>query len=295
MEEELQTQLVSQLVHEVSRRETGLEDRLIYLDVNSVVPNPFQPRIRFDEKRLQDLAETIRQNGLIQPIIVRKTAGRYEIVSGERRWQASKLANLSHIPVILKSYDDRRMLESALIENLEREDLNPMEIAKAIRSLQERFNVTQDEIAAKLSKDRSTISNLLRLLSLPEEVQQLLMDGKIEFGHAKAILSLQPDSARIELGRKIAAEGWSVRRAEAEVRRLTKSISLTESQAEKKDASLEFLENEFRRLLGSEVVFRLQTKGGACRGMMEVRIQTKEDVDRILGIVRKGVVESRTV
>lgn len=280
-------------------REAGKEspsdaESFQYLNVNEITPNPFQPRIRFDEGKLKELSETIRQNGLIQPIVVRKAAGRFEIVSGERRWQATKLAQMDRIPVIVRRYDDRRMLEAALIENLEREDLNPVETAKAIRALQERFGLTQDQIAEKLSKDRSTISNLIRLLALPDEIQTLLLDGKIEFGHAKAVLSIQSDALRIETARKIAQEGWSVRKTESEVRRLSDRQNPPAGHPEK-DNSLESLEQEFSRLFGTAVSLKLRRrKGAACRGSMEIRIQGREDVDRILGIARKGVLDSRS-
>lgn len=252
------------------------------------MPNPYQPRIKFSEDKLKELAETIRKNGIIQPIVVRKSAGRHEIVSGERRWQASKMANLETVNVIIRNLDDKSMLESAIIENIEREDLNPIEIARAVRSLQERFNLTQDEIAEKLSKDRTTVSNLLRLLTLSEEIQKLLLDGKIEFGHAKAILSVPDELKRQELAAKIAEGGWSVRRAEEEARRIAGEMK---GKTEKREGETgwEALEREFSRHFGTETSLRLRKSGEDFKGTIEIRIHSTEDVNRILGIVRKGV------
>ncbi len=186
------------------------------------------------------------------------------------------------------------MLEYALIENVEREDLNPIEIARAVRSLQERFNLTQEEIAEKLSKDRSTVSNLLRLLSLPEDIQKLLLDGKIEFGHAKAILSVPNENRRHALAAKIVEGGWSVRRAEEEARRIVGELNGGNgAHPEKKESGWEPLEQEFSRHFGTEARVRLKKSGEDFKGTLEIQIHSKEDVNRILGIVRKGVVESR--
>ena len=257
------------------------------------MPNPYQPRIRFDETKLKELSETIRQHGIIQPIVVRRVAGRYEIVSGERRWQAAKLANLSAVNVIIRNFDDKTMLEAALIENIEREDLSPIEIAKAIRQLMERFSLTQDDVAEKLSKDRSTISNLTRLLSLPDPVQEMLAERKIEFGHAKAILSVPSHTLQIDLALKISREGWSVRKAEDEARRMASEITGTHVQKKNSLEDFSVLEQEFARHFGTVVQLRLKKRGDQYTGRMEIKINAKDDVDRILDIVRKGDIETR--
>lgn len=262
------------------------------LPINSLVPNPYQPRIKFDEAKLKELSETIQNNGLIQPIVVRRQAGRYEIVSGERRWQASKLAGLDTVTVIIKSYDDKAMLEAALIENIEREDLNCIEIAKAVKSLQDRFQMTQDEVARRLSKDRSTISNLCRLLTLPDEVQKLLLDGKIEFGHAKAILSVQNELNRRDLAFKISEGGWSVRRAEAEAKRLNEHAPDGSGESAPSNPYVA-IEEEFSRHFGTEVRLKLGARGGAMQGRIEIRVQSNDDINRVLGIARKGAVANR--
>ncbi len=276
-----------------TQREGDATDSLTTLPVTSLVPNPYQPRIKFDENKLKELSETIQKQGMIQPIVARKNAGRYEIVSGERRWQASKLAKLETVPVIIRNIDDRMMLEWALIENMEREDLNPIEIAKAVRALQDRFHLTQDEVADKLSKDRSTISNLCRLLTLPEPVQQMLIDGQIELGHAKVILSIPNELKRMELARQISEGGWSVRRTEQEAKRILAELNGTTYDASSALNEYGALEQEFSRHLGTPARLKIKKSGESYRGVMEIQIQSKDDLNRILGIVRKGVVENR--
>src|SRR3989338_1862164 len=293
IEESLQTSLVSQLATEITNNGNKVGEYLTYQPTDSLTPNPYQPRIRFNEDKLKELSETIRKNGFIQYIIVRRNAGRYEIVSGERRWQACKMANIDSIPVIIKNYDDKSMLEAAIIENIELEDLNAVEIAKAIRALQVKFNLTQDEIADKLSKDRSTISNLLRLLSLSEDIQKYLLDGKIEFGHAKAILSVQNENRRAELASKIVEFSWSVRKSEEEARRMNAETSGNGKNDIAAVNEWEKLEQEFCRHLGTGVKVKLRKRDEQYRGTIEIQIHSKEDVDRILGVVRKGVIESR--
>ena len=293
MQESLQTELVSQIVPSVEQHQAEPQRRyLLSLPLDSLVPNPYQPRIKFDEEKLKELSETIRQTGLIQPIVVRKNAGRYEIVSGERRWHASKMAGLTSVSVLISEFDDRAMLEAALIENIEREDLNPIEIAKAVKSLQDRFNLTQDEIAEKLSRDRSTISNLLRLLSLSDDIQKLLLDGRIEFGHAKVILSIQNEPQRRELALKISEGGWSVRKAEGEARRMLGKES-RDSSVGPSENQWEGLEHVFSRHLGTPVRLKIKGKADSYSGTMEIQVHGKGDVDRILAVVRKGAIENR--
>jgi len=286
-----------QVVQQLEQRQVesaGQMDQLTSLPIDSIVPNPYQPRIRFNEEKLKELAETIRQKGLIQPIVVRRNSGRYEIVSGERRWQASRMANLASINVVIKPVDDQSMLEMAIIENLEREDLTAIEMAKAIKILQERFHLTQDEIAGKLSKDRSTISNLSRLLSLPDDVQRMLLDGQIEFGHAKAILSVGDEDGRQELANRIVSGGWSVRRAEEESRRMSAGDGLARSaDSVPSENEWESLEQEMSGHLGSAVRVKIRRVGTGFKGSVEIRIHGTEDVDRILGIFRKGSLETR--
>ena len=184
------------------------------VEITKIQPNPNQPRTHFNETQLQELSESIKENGVLQPLLVRKQGDHYEIIAGERRYQASKLAGLAELPVIIKDVDDQKMLELALIENLQRSDLNPIEEAKGYKQLLKASGMTQEALSKAVSKSRSAITNSLRLLDLPEEVQQYLFDGKLTAGHARAILAVPYEDARIRLAQKVVADGLSVRATE---------------------------------------------------------------------------------
>ena len=184
------------------------------LPIEDIVPNPNQPRIHFNETELRELSESIQEHGVLQPLLVRKHGNGYEIIAGERRYQASKLAGLEELPVIIKEVNDEEMLALALIENLQRSDLNPVEEAKGYRQLIDASGMTQEALSKAVSKSRSAITNSLRLLDLPEVVQQMIFEGKITAGHARAILAVPYEDARIRLAEKVVAEGLSVRATE---------------------------------------------------------------------------------
>ena len=183
------------------------------LPIEDIVPNPNQPRIHFNETELRELSESIQEHGVLQPLLVRKHGNGYEIIAGERRYQASKLAGLEELPVIIKDVNDEEMLALALIENLQRSDLNPVEEAKGYRQLINASGMTQEALSKAVSKSRSAITNSLRLLDLPEVVQQMIFEGKLTAGHARAILAVPYEDARIRLAEKVVAEGLSVRAA----------------------------------------------------------------------------------
>jgi ParB family chromosome partitioning protein len=197
-------------------KESGNEDSstLREVPIDEVVPNPDQPRKNFDEDDLNELADSVRLNGILQPIVVRSKDGAYQIVAGERRYQAAKRAGLANVPVVVREVSDHEVLQLALIENLQRADLNPLEAARGYRDLIEQNGLTQEELGQVLSKSRSAIANSLRLLDLPEEVQELVISGALSAGHARAILSVKGDDARIALAHKVVAEGLSVRQTE---------------------------------------------------------------------------------
>ena len=197
-------------------KESGNEDSstLREVPIDEVVPNPDQPRKNFDEDDLNELADSVRLNGILQPIVVRSKDGAYQIVAGERRYQAAKRAGLATVPVVVREVSDHEVLQLALIENLQRADLNPLEAARGYRDLIEQNGLTQEELGQVLSKSRSAIANSLRLLDLPEEVQELVISGALSAGHARAILSVKGDDARIALAHKVVAEGLSVRQTE---------------------------------------------------------------------------------
>lgn len=197
-----------------AQTETGFVTSDVEIPIEQIIPNPNQPRTHFNESQLEELSESIRVNGVLQPLLVRKKGTKYEIIAGERRYQASKIAGLEKLPVIIKDVDYQKMLELALIENLQRSDLNPIEEAKGYKQLIKASGMTQESLSKAVSKSRSTITNSLRLLDLPEEVQQLLFDGKLSAGHARAILAVPYEEARIKLAEKVVAEGLSVRATE---------------------------------------------------------------------------------
>lgn len=194
--------------------ETGNSAAETKLKISEIVPNPNQPRTHFNETELNELSESIREHGVLQPLLVRKHGAKYEIIAGERRYQASKLADLAEVPVIIKDVNDEEMLALALIENLQRSDLNPLEEAKGYRQLIDASGMTQDALSKAVSKSRSAITNSLRLLDLPEPVQQMIFEGKLTAGHARAILAVPYEDARIKLAERVVAEGLSVRATE---------------------------------------------------------------------------------
>lgn len=194
--------------------ETGHSAAETKLPIQQIVPNPNQPRTHFNETELNELSESIREHGVLQPLLVRKKGSKYEIIAGERRYQASKLADLTEVPVIIKDVDDQEMLALALIENLQRSDLNPLEEAKGYRQLIDASGMTQDALSKAVSKSRSAITNSLRLLDLPEAVQQMIFEGKLTAGHARAILAVPYEDARIKLAERVVNEGLSVRATE---------------------------------------------------------------------------------
>lgn len=194
--------------------ETGNSGSETKLSIGDIVPNPNQPRTHFNETELNELSESIREHGVLQPLLVRKKGSKYEIIAGERRYQASKLADLTEVPVIIKDVDDQQMMALALIENLQRSDLNPLEEAKGYRQLIDASGMTQDALSKAVSKSRSAITNSLRLLDLPEPVQQLIFDEQLTAGHARAILAVPYEDARIKLAERVVKEGLSVRATE---------------------------------------------------------------------------------
>lgn len=190
------------------------------IDINEIKPNPNQPRQHYDEEAFKELVESVKKMGVIQPIVVRAKGFEYELVAGERRWRAAREAGLKLIPAVIKQVGEADSLEMALVENLHREDLNPVEEARAYRELITKFGLTQEELAEKIGKSRSAVANSLRLLSLPHSVQQLIVDGQLTAGHARAILSLKSEERQLRLAEKIIGEGLSVREAEKQVQLL---------------------------------------------------------------------------
>lgn len=248
------------------------------LPIEDIVPNPNQPRIHFNETELRELSESIQEHGVLQPLLVRKHGNGYEIIAGERRYQASKLAGLEELPVIIKEVNDEEMLALALIENLQRSDLNPVEEAKGYRQLIDASGMTQEALSKAVSKSRSAITNSLRLLDLPEIVQQMIFKGKLTAGHARAILAVPYEDARIRLAEKVVAEGLSVRATE----NLAPLFSAGETPKTTRPATPQSFKKAARVL---RQVFNTNVRVKSSRGKNKIEIEFKdeEELSRILG------------
>lgn len=260
-----------------AQSETGFAASDTQISIEKIQPNPDQPRTHFNESELEELSESIRENGVLQPLLVRKRGNKYEIIAGERRYQASKMAGLDTLPVIIKDVDDQKVLELALIENLQRSDLNPIEEAKGYKRLIKTSGMTQEALSRAVSKSRSTITNSLRLLDLPEPVQDLLFKGKLTAGHARAILAVPYEDARIKLAEKVVTEGLSVRATE----NLAPLFSVGDTQKAPRPVTPQSYKKAARVL---RQLFNTNVKVRSTRGKNKIEIEFKdeEDLTRIL-------------
>ena len=254
---------------------------LLYCGIEEVFPNPSQPRKQFDESRLQELAESIREKGILEPLLVRRTDQGYELIVGERRWRAAQKAGLREVPVLVKEVEGRDAFEISLIENLQREDLNPVEEAEAFKHLIEEFHLSQDDLSKRIGKDRTTIANSLRLLKLPLEVRNQLLQNHITSGHARALLSLDNKEKQKELCALIIRKGLSVREAERLARQWAAKLQKTIPSVRKKgdlESQLDSLQDSLRKCLGTKV--RITQKGN--RGKIEIEYFSHEELERIV-------------
>ena len=251
------------------------------LNINRIEPNKNQPRKEFNEDALQELADSIKQFGVIEPLVVVKRKGYYELIAGERRWRAARLAGLKEVPVVIKDYDDQQIVEIALIENIQREDLNPIEEAHAYERLIQEFNLTQDEVAERVSKSRTTVTNALRLLKLTEKVQQMLIDDMLSTGHVRALITIADPQLQYETAMYIFDKKLSVRETESYVKKLLNKKP-TEKTSEKEDPELSFLykaiENRLKESLGTKTTIKAKTKDS---GKIEIEYYSQEDLERI--------------
>jgi len=261
--------------------EQGELKTLLYCGIEEIVPNRSQPRKHFDESRLQELSESIKEKGILEPLIVRRIEQGYELIVGERRWRAAQRAGLKEVPVLVKEAEGREALELSLIENLQRENLNPIEEAEAFKRLTEEFNVSQGDLATRLGKDRTTITNTLRLLKLPLEVRNQLLQNRITSGHARAILSLETKEKQKELCSRIIQKGLSVREAEAIAKRWSekpKKKGPSDRRREELGSQMNSLQDSLRQYLGTKV--RITPNGK--RGKIEIEYYSNEDLERII-------------
>jgi ParB family transcriptional regulator, chromosome partitioning protein len=222
-------------------------DGLLHIDIDLIDPSPYQPRTRFREDALEELARSIRASGIVQPLVVRKLGGRYQLIAGERRWRAAQRAALDRVPAVVRDVPEETALEMTLVENLQREDLNPIEQARAFQRLTDEFSLTQEQVAERTGKDRATIANLLRLLKLEEPIQDLLEEGRLSAGHGRALLAIAESKARLDLARRIARGGMTVRQVERLAARglKPKPASLALSMDPNAKAALEELQRRF--------------------------------------------------
>jgi ParB family chromosome partitioning protein len=261
-------------------------EELMDIDLDLIEPNSEQPRSRFTEENLEDLAQSIRANGIVQPIIVRRKGGKFQIVAGERRWRASQKAGLKKIPSIVKEVGDEKLLELALIENIQRQELNAIEEARAYKNLIETVGMTQEMIAERVGKNRTVVTTFLRLLKLPEDILRLVEDEKITAGHARALLMASNAEGQRRLAKKIIEMSLSVRETEKAVKRLGKeSPQSTEKQIVKTkiDANVKAAETKLRRALNTQVQIIPDGKGTG--GKVEIEYYSDSDLDRIYQLI----------
>lgn len=262
-------------------------EEVITVRLTEVVPNREQPRKRFDEESIEELAASIREHGIVTPLLVQKKGKYYELIAGERRWRAAKLAGLKKVPVLLRTFSEEQAAEIALIENIQRENLNAMEEALAFRRLQEEFSLRQEDIAKRVSRSRSAITNSLRLLKLEENVQTMLAEGKLSMGHARALLSLEnPEQQRVTAA-EVAAKDLSVRETEKLVRRLLTPAkpAKTKARNEQLESIYRDLEEQLRKSIGTQVSIQ-PIKGK--KGKIEIEYYSDEDLERIITQLRQS-------
>lgn len=259
-------------------------DEIRDIEIDLIRPGHQQPRTTFDQSKLEELAQSIRTSGIIQPLLVRPRGGLFELVAGERRWRAAQLAGLPRIPAIIREIPDDKLLELALIENIQRQELNPIEEANAYKRLIDSLNLTQDEVAQRVGRDRTFVTNYLRILKLPSEIQLLLESEKLSFGHARALLGLGDVILQRRYAQKIVKHNWSVRETERRIKHAPKDAATPSKQLPKQsDPNVRAAEARLRRHLGTQVQI-LPARGGSA-GKIEIEYYSALDLDRIYTII----------
>lgn len=256
----------------------GAGENVSRVPIGQIDPNPLQPRSTFDSGRLQELAQSIEANGIIQPLIVRRKGLRYQLVAGERRWRASEIAGLREVPVVVLEIPEDRLLEVTLVENIQREDLNPIEVAHAFDRLAHQLKLSHDEIGRRTGKDRTTITNMLRLLRLPEGIQELVADRRLSTGHARTLLGLPTEELQLQVAQKVCDQGLSVRQLERLVQRMATPEESAAPKETRQDPNVRAAVQEMERVLGTRV--RVVEKSDK-RGRIEVEYYSPDDLERI--------------
>ena len=262
--------------------ESGSNDGVVMVKISKVEPNKNQPRKQFDEDSLLELADSIKLYGVLQPLLVLDKGNYYEIIAGERRWRAAKLAGIKEIPVLIKEYTEREIVEISLIENIQREDLNPIEEAIAYKRLLEDFNLKQDEIAERVAKSRTAVTNSIRLLKLDEKVQQMLIDEMISTGHARALLAITDSQEQVNLANQVFDEKLSVRETEKLIKKLLEPAKRVEKKEEPAlDAAYEQMEEKMKGIIGTKVTIHRKKKD---KGKIEIEYYSQDELERIIDI-----------
>lgn len=259
------------------------EDRVLYIDINDIKPNKDQPRKTFNEEKLKDLANSIKENGVIQPLIIRKAQNGYELVAGERRWRAARIAEIKKVPCIIRDFDEKQNMIVAIIENMQRENLDPIEEALGLNEMIKRFEFTQEQVSNALGKSRAYIANSLRLLKLPEKIQNMIIEGRISAAHGRTIITIKDEKKQIEVCDKIIRNGLSVRAAE----RLTEKIKDDARPERKKrkpsvNAEIAAVEDELRKIFGTKV----NINGKASTGKIEIEYYSVDELNRLIDMFR---------
>ncbi len=256
------------------------DERFAEVEIDEIKPNPFQPRMKFDDKSIEELAQSIRESGVVQPVLVTPEEDHYKIIVGERRWRAAQKAGLRKIPVLIRNVPREKQLEISLIENIHREELNPLEIAQAYQRLMDEQGYTQQEVADKVGKDRTSVTNYVRLLKLPQEIQDHVNDGTISMGHARALLALEEASAQLFACRQVVDKELSVRNTEKLVNRLKERPPRTQRHLE--DPDLRALQEEMLKILGTKVLI----SGSRTKGVLKIFYFSLDDLNRIYDRVK---------
>ena len=257
-------------------------ERSAEVQIDLIDPNPLQPRRQFEKARLDELAQSIRANGIIQPLVVRKAGDRYQLIAGERRWRAAKLAEARMVPIVVRDIPEDRLLEVTLIENIQREDLNPVETAQAFASMLSQLNLTPEAVGHRTGKDRSTIINFVRLLQLPKDILDLLAERKLSAGHARALLSLPTADLQREVAERATAQGWNVRQTERMTQKMTEGRQAKKLEEVQIDPNVKAAIQAMEEKLGTKVNIHEGARG---KGRIEIEYYSAEDLDRIYDVI----------
>ena len=261
------------------------ENGVIELKLNQIEPNREQPRKNFDEDALQELADSIKKHGIIQPLVVQKKGEYYEIIAGERRWRAAKIAGLKHIPVVIKDYSEQEMVEIALIENIQRQDLNPIEEAMAFKQLMQEYDLKQDELAERVSKSRTAVTNSMRLLKLPQKIMEMVINNELSSGHARTLLSIEDEDLQIKVAELVILKQMSVRETENYVKKLQNNKNKSkDTKNTDNDFVYRDIENRIKEIVGTKVKVNHKNNG---KGKIEIEFYSDDELERIYDLFLK--------